>query len=176
LVTVSFACGSISAQAKDAPLPKPFWQKSIEGRGDNEESAKRDALREAAKLAEGLRQQQKPFFDVFAINEENVGRFLQPESSKAGDDLKIKLGEKEEIFKTWVINLRTDTDRTLRAEERSVLAGCVTAFLALVVAIGFGYVRIDEYTRQRYTTILRIAGAGILAVVLAGAWFFFQSW
>ena len=55
-----------------------------------------------------------------------------------------------------------------RAQGTQVVLG-----LGLVLLTGFGYVQLDEYTNRRYTFLLRLAGATVVAVLLAGWWWLF---
>ena len=47
--------------------------------------------------------------------------------------------------------------------------------LSVLLLAGFGYVRLDEFTQRRYTTLLRIAGIGVATSVVMGWWYVFQG-
>src|SRR5205807_1839543 len=99
-------CGPISAQLKEPALAKGDWMKPIVGRGETEESAKKDALLQAAKVVTGLMKQNDPPLQSFVVTEDYV-RQLLANPGRAGEDVNLQLPGIDQA-KQWIVNLRTD--------------------------------------------------------------------
>ena len=174
LTLMWFACNPSSAQPKDAP-PLP---RSVTGHGETLETAKKAAIAKAVQeIKETMKRSE---MTSFAITEDYVRTNLV-DSGMPGKDFKVD--NIADPFKAWILTFRTDTDwwhelerrdqeagRKTRAEHRQSLGSRLIIGLALVLLAGFGYVRLDEYTKRRYTTWLRVAGLGVATTALAGWW------
>jgi hypothetical protein len=172
------------AQPKEIAQPDGRWPRSVTGRGETVELAKKDALREAVKTISIAMKLHDPPLQAFVVNEDYVRtRLLDSKSGEPGKDEKIQLNDVEHVFKAWVLTFRTDNEwwkdivrrdqegqRKLRADERQTLGSHVVIGLAFLLLAGYGYVRLDEYTQRRYTTWLRVVGIGVAATVIAGWW------
>jgi hypothetical protein len=155
------------------------------GVGANVDAAKRDVASAATStvkalmLVHGLK--------TFQPSQDFVRDKLLEPSGRPGEDVKTKItkddNEEEVVFKTWVVNFRTDpalwndivrrdkdAQRDLRATDRQGLAARVVFGLAGLFLVIVGYHRFDEYTQHRYRKWLRAAGAGLVAAVIIGAW------
>ena len=168
LTCVWSLCGPIRAQPKEAAPPRERWQKPIVGRGETEVTAKKDAWREAAEIIDFLRQQQKPLVKLSDFTELEVRRRFLANAGSAGDDIHIE--EFDRPFKQWIVHLKPETERLLRADERQTMSSIGMIGLSILLVAGFAYLRLDEYTHRRYTTWLRLAGVGVATSALAGCW------
>jgi hypothetical protein len=63
--------------------------------------------------------------------------------------------------------------RIYNAEERMELAARILGCLVALLAVVAGYIRLDEITKGFYSGWLRLAAAGVLAVVGSGLWMSF---
>ena len=173
-----------------ALIRTPAWPRSVTGRGETEDIAKKDAVREAVKQVKIAMRRQDPPLQSFVVDEDYVRtHLLHSKSGEPGKDEKIPLTDGEHIFfKAWVLTFRPDNEwskdlfrrdqeaqRKLRADERQTLGSHIVIGLAFLLLAGYGYVRLDEYTQRRYTTWLRLAGIGVAAMVIAGWWVYFQA-
>jgi hypothetical protein len=184
-------CGPASAQAKTPRAPKGAWEKPIVGVGETEATAKKDALRKAANVIEGVMRQVDPPLRFFKIDDEFVQKHLLANTSKPGDDIKLEV--LAEPAKQWIVTLRPYADwwqellkrehseevkvrteeRKVHAEVRQSVTAKVMLGLSLLLLAGVGYVRLDEYTQRRYTAWLRLAGVGVATTLAAGVWWVF---
>lgn len=158
-------CGPYSRADNDAPVRPVFWQKPIEGFGLSEETARRDALRNAKEMLDGLRASLNPLVRTSDLTEDQVEkRFLADAGTVEDIDLLNGGGKK------YVVTLKPETVRLLRADERETISVLVIIGLSIILIAGFGYIRLDEYTQRRYTTWLRLAGASVVGTALTGWW------
>ena len=67
-----------------------------------------------------------------------------------------------------------DLKSTDRAQAEAFLARLLFG-IGVVLVSGFGYVQLDRYTHHRHTTWLRVAGVGLVSLVLAAYWMIFQA-
>lgn len=178
--------GCVDATADGPAAPRDRWQAEVEGFGDTAAGARRAARVNAVKrMLEVLRTEQAggPFADVTldaSTQQRLLGyaeKFVIAGEGHAGKDVQIDVNR----FKVWVLPLHEEPDwasvvrleqshqRDLRAGERQTLAARVMALLFVLVAAGFAYVRLDQWTRGRYTSWLR-AGAVAAAGALGAGW------
>jgi hypothetical protein len=172
------------AQPKEIARPDGRWPRSVTGRGETVELAKKDALREAVKTISIAMKLHDPPLQAFVVTDDYVRtRLLDSKSGEPGKDVKIQLPGGDADFKAWVLTFRTDNEwwkdivrrdqeaqRKLRADERQTLGSHIVIGLAFLLLAGYGYVRLDEYTQRRYTTWLRVVGIGVATTVIAGWW------
>lgn len=173
-----------SAQPKEAAQPEGHWPRSVTGRGETEDIAKKDAVREAAKQISIAMRRQDPPLQSFVVTEDYIRtHLLHSKSGEPGKEEKIQLPDGEHVFKAWVLTFRPNNEwskdllrrdqeaqRKLRADERQTLGSHIVIGLAFLLLVGYGYVRLDDYTQRRYTTWLRLAGIGVAATVIACWW------
>jgi hypothetical protein len=182
-------CGPVEAQAKAPAAPKGAWKQPIVGRGENEDSAKKDASREAAKVVAAVMRQVEPPVRYFKIDEDFVQKHLLANPGKPGEEIKLD----DFAAQQWIVTLRPYADwwqellqrdrdeavkvraeeRKAHAQDRQNLMARVMLGLSLLLLTGVGYVRLDEYTQRRYTRSLRVAGVGVASAVAAGLWWVF---
>ncbi len=158
-------CGPLSAQQDAAAAPIVHWQKPIAGFGDNEETAKKAALKNAKEMLDGLRAAMNPLVKTSDLSEDEVRKRFLVDAGEAEDDVNVL------PFKKWVVTLRPESERLLRADERQTLSFILMIGLSMVLLAGVAYIRLDELTQRRYTTWLRVASVGVVTSALAGWWF-----
>jgi hypothetical protein len=182
-------CGTSSALPKEAAAPKGLLPPSITGMGETLDVAQKDAIRQAVKQVNIAMKLHNPPLQSFKVTEDYVRTLLDTDSGHEGENVRMKIDDREHVFKAWVLNFRADKDlwsdivrrdqesqRKARADERQKGGSLVIVGLALLLLVGYGYVRLDEYTHRRYTTWLRLAGVGLATSAIAGWWFvFFQA-
>ena len=183
LTLMWFLCGTGNAQPKDAALPKGA-PRSVSGHGEKVENAQRAALSKA--VDEIVNLMKANHLTSFKVTEEYVRKNVLVDAGQAGKDLDALPGA--DPFKAWVVTFRTDSDwwqdlqrrdheakRQRVAESRQNLGSQVIISLGLLLLAGVGYVRLDEYTQRRYTTLLRLGGVSVAATMAAGWWMFLQA-
>ena len=158
-------CGPLSAQPKELVRGQGAWPRDVRGLGKDKKEAKKNALRAAVIEINASLQ-------IYKVDEEYVEKHAVDQGH---------FGEKEEGDEVWVLNYRTDNDwrkeidRRDRATQRQTWTFRAIIGLSVLLLGGFSYVRLDEYTHRRYTTWLRVLGAGVATSVVAGWWWaFFQ--
>jgi hypothetical protein len=179
-------CGPLGAQPKDVKLLKGGLPTQFVGRGENGDSAKNVVAHEAVVEVTGL--MEKNGLRSFKIDEKYVrDHLLDNDSGDWDKDVLLDLndGKGERPFKRWIVPARTDNwwkeivrrdrvaERALVAEKRQTWTYRAMIGLAVLLFAGFGYVRFDEYTHRRYTTLLRVLGVGVATSVVAGWWWAF---
>jgi hypothetical protein len=168
---------SQGATAEPAPDAEPL-REEVKGLGLTQELAKQDAVRAARERLQELLRQHEPPLVHWQPSDAFVEKHLIKGAGRPGAQ-----GEFEKIgpTKSWVVTLEVPGDMTLvswdRAAERDALAEQrlsralhVVAGLFVLLSVGVGYVRLDEYTRSRYTGWLRAASAAVLLLAGAGWW------
>ncbi|MBI1832339.1 MAG: hypothetical protein HYR84_12925 [Planctomycetes bacterium] len=178
---VGLLCGASSAQPKESTLPKGL-PPSVTGHGVKIEDAKEFALRRATSEVAKLMQRHDPPLTSFVLTETFVQEHLVDAGKPGPDETFPKdITKRDDVLKAWILTFRTDSDwwseiyrrnsemeRTARAKARESLGMRLVLGLTLVLLAGFGYVQLDAYTQGRYTAWLRLAGGGVMAVLLAG--------
>ncbi len=172
LTMLWFFCGTSSAQ----PMPLVPRRSSVTGHGETVDSAKKDAVNKAIEYVSTAASSQS-----FVITEEYLRKNVLVDAGTPGKD--VQVDNIRDPFKAWVLTFRTDTNwwseianrdheaqRKLRADDRQKVGSLVVIGLAFLLLVGFGYVRLDEYTQRRYTTWLRLASVGVASTVVAGWW------
>lgn len=161
-------CGPLRAQPKDAPPAPPAWQNPIDGLGKDEEAAKKDAVRRAKEELDRLRQARTSFVNASDLTEDDIKNRFLTDAGTAGKDQPVD--GLQEPFKRWIVTLKPETERLLRADERQTISYLAMIGLSILLVAGVGYIRLDDYTHRRYTTWLRLAGVGVVSSAVAGWW------
>jgi hypothetical protein len=79
-------------------------------------------------------------------------------------------------LKTWAVTVEVtpaqheELLRLARSHERMALWAKLVVLAVLTVAAVGGYLRLEEWAHWRHTFLPRLAGAGVLGAVAAGAW------
>jgi hypothetical protein len=166
------ACTPLSAQPKEPVHVKFGVPEKVLGAGDTIETAQKNALKNAVEsINEALRNHKHTSFKV---DQDYVEKhLLTKDSGKSGEDLQIPNGAP---LRQWEITFRTDRDwwseivRRDRAEERHSITSSAMIGISVLLLVGYGYIRLDEYTNRRFTTALRAMGVAAVATALGGWW------
>ena len=169
-------CAPTNGQAKaEPPAPRVFLPRQEFGAGDTHEKAREQAFVNAEKKVNELIHEHG--LKHFKVDRDYLVRNLLADAKgKAGEDIALPQAGQAPL-KQWVLTYKTDRDwwselvRLDRAEARQALASRLMIGLAALLGVGFGYVRLDQYTNRRYTPWLRAAGAAVAATVAAGWWY-----
>lgn len=157
--------------------PLVGWPRTVDGLGATEKEAQQDAQSKAVKrVNECLKAQDAPL-NAWQADEEYVRKHVLDGPGQAGDDIKLDVGPR---MKVWIQPLREPdlSDLMARSQvaqrqslsvERQTLAGYALAALSALLAVAWGYLRLDEWTGGRISSWLRI-GAIALIIVAALAW------
>lgn len=175
LALIWLVAGSAGA---DSPDDEAMVRREVKGYGPTLNAAKRNALREAVVELEQYLRTRRPPLVHWQPTEAFVGQHLIDGAGREGAEVQL---EEFGPAKTWIVHLKIPAETTLvdwdRRAERTALAEqrlgqTLHAVLAigLIIALGIGYIRLDDWTRSRYTAWLRLAGFGLTAVVVAGWW------
>lgn len=157
----------------------------VKGYGLTVDKAKADALEQARReLVKHLRGLEPPV-RWWTPSVGFVQKYLLQGEGQPGPDVEV---ENVGPTKTWLLKVvppdgatmqrldrqaREEAEREERAgrmEERMGLAAKVMAALVALLALAYGYIRLDELTRGVYTRWLRLALVSILAAAGAGLW------
>lgn len=176
------ACAPLGAQGPLAQRPLGDWPVEVKGYGETPEQARKMAVGEAVRQLKLVMQRQSPPLLAW----EPDADFLQAQwlvlPGRAGEDfVDDNLGLTK---KSWIIRLRTDPDwqevvsKNRQAERRQTayarqgLLARGLLFVSLLLGVGYGYVRLDDWTQGRHTRWLRFSSASLAASIVAIAWWF----
>jgi hypothetical protein len=107
---------------------------------------------------------------VEALQNKNVISLLgEPQPIGPDGTGPIEAKVKVEITPKSVQELVTEA-RTERMHDRQFLLARLLAGAVAVLLVTAGYLRLEDATRGYYTTLLRLAAVGLVAVVGAGLW------
>src|SRR5262245_61375174 len=165
LTLVWLNCGSGNAEPKDVLLPRNELPQHVVGHGAKVETAKRTAIAKAIDEISGV--MAKHNLTSFKLTEEYLDKHVLIDEGKQGKDFDAL--PNAEPFKSWIVTFRSESDwcddivrrdhearRQQIAESRQTVGSQVIIALGLLLFVGVGYVRLDEYTKRRYTTLLRL--------------------
>ena len=152
----------------------------IKGYGLTVAAAKKDATRKSLEsLQIELRQLQLPHWEP---TDADVQAMLE-DTGQAGED--VVAVEQLPPSKTWVVHLKVPSEDVLRqldrrslrfvtAAARMSLTLRVLAALALGVAVTVGSIHLNAWTQSRYTNLLRVTAAGVLAGIIGAGWWWLR--
>jgi hypothetical protein len=154
------------------------WPREVTGYGQTKDEARKDAVKQAAESVTAFLQRQDPPLDAWQPDEEYVRTHLLEGEGREGDQLRVADGV---VRATWIqplkrtpdwnamVQLNQSAQRHHLAVERQTTAGIGLAALTALLATGWGYLRVDEWTRGRFSKWLRI-GAVTLIALTGAAW------
>ncbi len=200
LAGLALAANLASAQ-RPAPKVKPLLavipppdrvllQKEVEGRGETEEEAKRDAAEQARATVEQFLRSQKPPL-TWSPPASYIGEHLLGGEPRRGEDVVIRTpAGRTFTVQCWnwplvvtAEHLRRMTaeaqaqrareqyaERVVRSAERMVGLTKVLAGLVVVLVGVVGYLKLDDWTKGYYTGWLQAGLAGLLIATGLGLW------
>jgi hypothetical protein len=149
------------------------WPTEVKGYGLTNEEAKKDAVRQATETVAKFMLLQDPSMDAWQPDEEYVRTHLLEGDGREGDEVKLAAGV---VRATWIqplkktpnwnelVQLNQTAHRHQLAVERQTYAALGLAALTALLATGWGYLRIDEWTRGRFSKVLRIGAVVVIAI------------
>ena len=150
------------------------WPHMVTGVGPTEKEAQQNAVSKAVTAVNQWLAVQDAPLSAWQVDEEYVReRLLDP--GHAGDDVPpLKDGTPVKVWEQPlrdpdVSDLVVRSQRAQRAalsSERQTIAGYGLAALSMLLAVAWGYLRLDEWTGGRISTWLRV---GAIAVIVAAA-------
>jgi hypothetical protein len=171
------------ARAQASPLagvttPRvPYETWVVKRFGEDPDSAREKALSDACdEVAAYLRKHEPALADWYPAQESLLSKRVispmgEPEPAGAGGPMvgifeaKVKVEIKPESVREFVSEARI-----IRMHDRQLLLARFLAAAVAVLLVITGYLRLEHATRGYYTTLLRLAAVGIVAVVSAGLW------
>jgi hypothetical protein len=153
------------------------WPRTVDGIGKTEKEAQQDAVHNAVRRINECLKAQDPPLAAWEADEEYVRKHVLDGRGQAGEDVKLNVGP---AHKVWIQPLREAdvpdivarnhvAERHVLSSERQTIAGYALAALSGLLALMWGYLRVDEWTEGRISKWLRI-GAVAVAVIAALAW------
>ena len=185
LLLVGCAAGRLGAQAPRIARPVGDWPAEVKGYGDTPDQARKMAIHEGMRQLKLVMQRQNPPLQSWEPDFDFVRAHWLVLPGRAGEDFvdeNLAL-----VKKSWIIRLKTDPDwqevvskdrhaeRRLTASTRQGLLARGLFFVSLLLGVGFGYMRLEEWTRYRYSRLLRFSGAGLAASIVGVAWWIAAS-
>lgn len=168
------------AQPRPVEAGKPHvpvgWPREVEGYGKTVELAKANAIQNAVERVRACLRNQDPPLLAWSPDEDYVRKHLiEGYPGHQGDDV-VFADNKDLTAKRWVqpipespnwaemVQLNQAAQRTELAAERRTLAAYALAGLLAILATGWGYLRLDEWTSGKFSKWLGIGAVAVLAV------------
>lgn len=163
------------AASQTAPPSGPIL--TVVGIGESAKDAEQEALEKAqAEVIALLRQQSPPIEWVPPIDyvKKKLVRGITNEGTK---DLPPPVGRVYQVSVRVGLDSETRSeilklDRHARTSQRMLFLVEILGGIVVVCTAIAGYIRLDELSKGYYTGLLRLAAVGLVAVVVAGLWFF----
>jgi hypothetical protein len=182
-LTLFWLAASDSGAQPHAAGNKPHvpagWPTEATGYGKTVDDAKAKALGAAAERVTACLRAQTPPLEAWQADEEYVRKNLLQGPGRQGEDVKVA---DNVAVKTWILTLKEAPNwaemvqlnqaaqrHELAAERRSA-AGGITLLLTALFTAAWGYFRIDAWTKGRFSTVLLIGAAALLALTGAAWW------
>jgi len=168
---LSRAEGRAPAAIRPAPqVPNPTWIE--DGYGASEADARDVALKKAEDSVEEhlKRLYGSKGWKVSAdyLRQMQVVRFEKPEEVELTPGQRVvKVRAVVELTPSYLEAMQ-GVVRQQRVEQRHLVLARVLAGLVVLLLVGAGYLRLEEATRGYYTTVLRVAALGLVAVIGLG--------
>jgi hypothetical protein len=175
-------CFTGDSEAQPGPQnggkPQGFvlWPREVSGYRKSVEGAEKDAIEKAlARLVDCLKSQDPPL-ESWHPDEAYLKKNLLDGPGEQGKDFELD-GVK---WKAWVvtfkdspnwsemIQLNQTAQRREISAERQTMAGYVLAVLTALLALGWGYLRLDGWTNGRFTRWVCVLAAAIVGLAGLG--------
>jgi hypothetical protein len=156
------------------------WPREAKGYGATVEKAQESALTHAAQRITACLQSQDPPLDAWQPDELYVKKHLLKGAGEQGED--FALVDNGPKVKTWIVHFQEPTKwndmvhinqakvRGQSATDRQSTAAMGLAGLTALLVVGWGYLRIDDWTRGRFTRWLAIGAVTLLGASGAVWW------
>jgi hypothetical protein len=156
------------------------WPTKAQGYGKTVDDARKNSVTSAVEVITGCLKKQDPPLETWQPDEEYVRKHLLDGPGYQGEDLKIGVGDNPEIAKVWVqpitptpdwgamVQLDHAAQRRELSAGRQTIAGYGLAILTALLLVGWGYFRVDDWTKGRFTKWLCIGAITALALTGLG--------
>jgi len=156
------------------------WPHEVKGYGATVEKAQESALTHAVKRITACLQSQDPPLVSWPPNELYVKKHLLKGVGEQGDDFAIV--DNGPKVKTWILHFQEPTKwiemvqfnqaevRRQSAAERQSTAAMGLAGVTALLLVGWGYLRVDEWTKGRFSRWLAIGAVALLGASSAIWW------
>lgn len=160
--------------ARDNPKEPTRLIDWVKGWGENQQQAKKDALKKAGVLVEGYLRTEAPALERMPSLAYIKRHLMKEPPTRLKDKDQTPFADKHLECWAWKVALsqsdwkdilHQDNDR--RVQERMAWLGKILAGLLVLLTVVAGFFRLDDWTKGYYTTWLLAGGVGSL--VLAGA-------
>jgi hypothetical protein len=185
LVTVALlgAAGLLQAADKPGkapPVPPDIETWEVTGYGQSVRDAERDAAEKARVLVEDFLLTKHPDLgwapSAAYLRQSNVvstlGKPVETEFEHAGKVWMVKM--RVEIGPSQMKDMQV-LARQQRQQIRHRLAGWVLLGVILLLAVGIGYLRLEDATRGHLTGTLRVSALALASLIVAGIWWLAQT-
>jgi hypothetical protein len=159
----------------------PGWPRDVPGYGASEENAKKNAVERAvAQVAESLKKWDPPL-EAWQPSEDYLRKHMLDGEGRRGPEVHVGPAEDDKA-KQWIVSVRETQDwaaiiqlnQTAQRRElavgRQATAGYTVAALAALLAVAWGYLRLDDWSHGRFSKWLRIGAVAALAVTALVWW------
>jgi hypothetical protein len=176
------AAGRKEAPAQPAPVPVRAalvaWDEPP-CRGLTSQDAEKFALNEAARSVQEYLSQQYPGLgwvpSVAYLRRTGIVNMSGPPVELTEDigvvyEVKMRVEISQEQMKDMLLLARQQ-----RQQLRHRLAGWVLLGVVLLLAVGIGYLRLEDATRGHLTGTLRVGAIVVAALIVGGIWWFAQT-
>jgi hypothetical protein len=183
LLTV-FGCLAGESNAQNVagkPQGPVGWPREVKGYGTTVELAKKSAMEHAVQRVIACLESQDPPLEAWHPDESYVREnLLKKGAGEPGDDFAIV--DNGPKVKTWILTFNEPTKwheivqynqaevRRQSAADRQSTAALGLAGLTALLTVGWGYLRIDEWTRGRFSRWLAIGAVTLLCASGAVWW------
>jgi hypothetical protein len=169
--------GKGPGRAEKFPDLLPLWSTSVHGVGPTARAARTDAeaIDRACQELAGYLKQNHPEIDWLpgadylerAKMLQVVGEPEAKQSDRAGPYFEATI--EVSVNREQLRELR-EVARQHRVQHRHHLAALTLVALSVLLAVAFGYLKLEEMTRGFYTNLLRAVAVGVLVLTGAGLW------
>lgn len=137
------------------------------------EQAQKDAMEDAVHRVAICMQNQNPPLLAWYPDETYVKKHLLKGAGEQGDDFALAVNGLK--VKTWILHFQEPTNwnemvRRHSATERQSTAAMGLAGVTALLMVGWGYLRVDEWTKGRFSRWLAIGAVALLGASSAIWW------
>jgi hypothetical protein len=156
------------------------WPHEVKGYGATVEKAKDSAMTHAVQRITACLESQDPPLQAWHPDELYVKKHLLKGAGEQGDD--FALADNGLKVKTWILHFQEPTKwhemvqlnqaevRRQSSAERQSTAAIGLAGLTALLVVGWGYLRVDEWTKGRFSRWLAIGAVTVLGASGAVWW------
>jgi hypothetical protein len=176
----SIASAQPAPQAAARPQGPVGWPREVKGYGTTVELAQKSAMEHAVQRVAACLESQDPPLSAWHPDASYVKKNLLKGAGEQGDDFAIV--DNGPKVKTWILTFQEPAKwhemvqfnqvevRRHSAAERQSTAAFGLAGVTALLAVGWGYLRVDEWTKGRFSRWLAIGAVTLLGASGAVWW------